>query len=96
MIGSSEITIPYCESASSTALATAAGADIALFSPQAWQQRYAVGLDCTTDECRQQAFRQHRHFEARQRQLAAVLQAHGVPVNFVHCDAGADAVDALT
>ncbi|AXK73326.1 hypothetical protein DWG18_14265 [Lysobacter sp. TY2-98] len=70
-------------------------ARIAMFSTQAWQQRYAVGLDCITDECRQRAFRQHAHFEARQRQLAAVLQAHGVPVNFVHCDAGADALDAL-
>ncbi|WP_133501664.1 hypothetical protein [Cognatilysobacter terrigena] len=70
-------------------------ARIALFSPQAWQQRYAVGLDCTTDDCRQQALRQHRHFEARQRQLAAVLQAHGVVVNFVHCDRANDAVESL-
>ncbi|MGY4514438.1 hypothetical protein [Lysobacter sp. HA18] len=70
-------------------------ARIALFSPQAWQKRYAVGLDCTTDDCRQQALRQHRHFESRQRQLAAVLQAHGVVVNFVHCDRDDDAVHSL-
>jgi len=25
------------------------------------------------------------HYEARQRQLAAVLMAHGVPVTFAHC-----------
>lgn len=70
-------------------------ARIALFSPQAWQRRYAAGLDCSSDDCRQRAFRQHQHFQARQRQLAAVLQAHGVPVNFVHCDAGEDCRAAL-
>ncbi|HEY4560364.1 MAG TPA: hypothetical protein VIG54_06465, partial [Lysobacter sp.] len=70
-------------------------ARIALFSPPAWQKRYAVGLDCTTEECREQAYRQHQHFEARQRQLAAVLQAHGVVVNFVHCDRDVDCVAAL-
>jgi hypothetical protein len=70
-------------------------ARMALFSPQAWQRRYAPDLDCTTDECRQRAHRMHAHFEARQRQLAAVLQAHGVPVNFVHCESGQDGRTAL-
>lgn len=70
-------------------------ARIALFSPQAWQQRYAAGVDCESDDGRQRAFRQHEHFQARQRQLAAVLQAHAVPVNFVHCERDADCRSAL-
>lgn len=70
-------------------------ARIAMFTTQAWQARYAPELDCATEAAREQAHRLHRHFEARQRQLAAVLQAHGVAVNFVHCDRASDARDAL-
>ncbi|GAB2504374.1 hypothetical protein [Lysobacter humi (ex Lee et al. 2017)] len=70
-------------------------ARIALFSPRAWQARYAQDLDCDAEANREQALRQHAHFQARQRQLAAVLQAHGVAVNFVHCDPGADCLAAL-
>jgi len=70
-------------------------ARIALFSPQAWQQRYAPDVDCASEPARERAYRQHAHFEARQRQLAAVLQAHGVMVNFVHCERGADCLAAL-
>lgn len=68
---------------------------IAMFTAQAWQARYAPELDCGSEASREQAYRQHRHFEARQRQLAAVLQAHGVPVNFVHCDRNGEAREAL-
>lgn len=70
-------------------------ARIAMFTPQAWQARYAPELDCGSDEARRQAARRHEHFQARQRQLAAVLQAHGVAVNFVHCDRGVDGHAAL-
>lgn len=70
-------------------------ARIALFTAQAWQRRYAPTLDCGSDAHRERAFRQHQHFEARQRQLAAVLQAHGVPVNFVHCESAEDCHAAL-
>lgn len=56
-------------------------AHIALFSPDAWRLRYAPGLDDGV-----QLERQFEHFQARQRQFAAVLDAHGVPVTFVHCD----------
>lgn len=56
-------------------------AHIALFSPDAWRRRYhgdaAVGTESLA--------RRFAHFEARQRQFAAVLQAHGVPVVFAHC-----------
>ena len=44
---------------------------------------------------RERLARAHAQFEARERQYAAVLQAHGVPVTFVHCPAGADAREAL-
>ncbi|MGH8078689.1 MAG: hypothetical protein ACREPE_15415, partial [Lysobacter sp.] len=61
-------------------------ARIALFTPAAWQARYASEQICDTDECRERLGRQYQQFEARQRQYAAVLGAHGIPVNFVHCD----------
>ncbi len=35
------------------------------------------------------------HFQARQRQMAAVLEAHGIPVTFDHCPAGGDPRDVL-
>lgn len=59
-------------------------ARIALFTPHAWRARYApqAGMECEKLE------RQFELFQARQRQFAAVLQAHGVAVNFVHCDEG--------
>lgn len=56
-------------------------ANIALFSPDAWRQRY-LGDDAIQSDA---LARRYAHFEARQRQLAAVLRAHGVPVTFVHC-----------
>lgn len=64
-------------------------ARIALFPPRAWHARYAPAEPCNTDECRERLERQYQHFQGRQRQFAAVLGAHGVAVNFVHCeDAG--------
>lgn len=59
---------------------------IALLDPCAWRKRYASG---ETDGAKLE--RGFEHFQARQRQFAAVLDAHGVPVQFVHCaDGGAD------
>ena len=57
-------------------------ARIALFSPDAWRRRYMP-------EGEEDAARLERRFElfqARQRQFAAVLQAHGIDVTFAHCD----------
>src|SRR5690606_2558340 len=51
-------------------------ARIALFSPAAWRERYAA--DAGDDDARLE--RGFAHFQARQRQFAAVLGAHGVPV----------------
>ena len=57
---------------------------IALMDPGAWRKRYAPGEDaCDRLE------RGFELFQARQRQFAAVLDAHGVPVQFVHCADGA-------
>lgn len=56
-------------------------ARIALLAPAAWRARYAAGSD-------DDAVTLERHFarfQARQRQFAAVLGAHGVPVLFAHC-----------
>src|SRR5690606_15369966 len=54
---------------------------IALLDPAAWRARYAPAseTDCARLE------RGFALFQGRQRQYAAVLDAHGVPVNFVHC-----------
>ncbi len=53
---------------------------IALFAPNTWRERYAPGED---DEAA--LSRRFAHFEARQRQFASVLAAHGVAVAFAHC-----------
>lgn len=65
-------------------------ARIALFSPQAWQARHAADQGGDDDDARQRLQRLHQQFEARQRQFAAVLEAHGIPVTFVHCPRSAD------
>lgn len=58
---------------------------IALFDPCAWRSRYAAG---TQEEARLE--RGFAMFQARQRQFAAVLEGHDVPVQFVHCTDGND------
>ncbi len=58
---------------------------IALFDPCAWRTRYAASEQ---DGAKLQ--RGFGMFQARQRQFAAVLEAHDVPVQFVHCADGND------
>ena len=71
-------------------------ARIALFSPNAWQQRYAADEHdpadpaSADDATRERLQRRHQLFEARQRQIAAVLGAHGLAVTFVHCGRDSD------
>lgn len=55
-------------------------ARIAMFSPAAWRERYGEG-----DNDGERLERRYARFQARERQFAAVLGAHGVPVTFVHC-----------
>ncbi len=62
---------------------------IALFDPAAWCARYAANVEDAAKLERGFAM-----FQARQRQFAAVLEAHDVPVQFVHCADG-DAADCL-
>jgi hypothetical protein len=69
-------------------------ARIAMFEPAAWKARYAPDADCTQPEIRERLARLHGQFQARQRQMAAVLAAHGVAVTFDHV-AGEDARQAL-
>ena len=60
-------------------------ARIALFAPGAWRARYAVNSSEGSDDVEARLERRFEHFQARQRQFAAVLQAHGVAVLFAHC-----------
>ena len=56
---------------------------IALFPPQEWSRRYAPDeQDCDRLQ------RRMARFEARQRQLAAVLEAHGIAVTYDYGTAG--------
>lgn len=63
---------------------------IAMFTPDGWRRRYAEGED---DEAR--LAHGYRHFEARQRQITALLQAHAIPVTFAHCRTSADPLQEL-
>jgi hypothetical protein len=54
---------------------------MALLSAEAWRLRHAPGADAD----RALLSRRFDLFQARQRQFAAVLGAHGLPVLFVHC-----------
>lgn len=65
-------------------------AHIALFEPQAWRERYAPAL---TDDG--QLERAYRYFQARQQQLAAVLEAHGIAVTFAYCNRDSNARESL-
>ena len=63
---------------------------MALFDPVSWCQYY--GHDRQECERLKLVFEQYL---ARQRQMAAVLEAHGVPVLYVHVHPGEDARTAL-
>jgi len=63
---------------------------IAMLSPDAWRRRYAPGQDE-----RDRLALGFRHFEARQRQFAALLQAHAIPVTFAHCRDSSEPRDEL-
>ena len=64
---------------------------IALLDPAAWQQRHVGHVH--GDAARLE--RAYEYFQARQRQIAAVLEAHGIPVTFAYCSGAGDARDAL-
>ena len=57
-------------------------ARIALFPPDAWRRRYIAQGDTDPEKLE----RGYERFQARQRQFAAVLRAHGIDVTFAHCN----------
>lgn len=58
---------------------------MALLSPSAWRARNVPGAAEDDPDARARLERMYGHFEARQRQLASLLRAHGLAVDFVHC-----------
>jgi hypothetical protein len=62
-------------------------ARIALFDDESWLSA-GFAPDRTRDDAHLQ--RDFDRFQMRQRQLAALFEAHGIPVLFEHCPAGAD------
>lgn len=66
-------------------------AQIALLEAAAWQQRNADPAEVDGERLALG----YAYFQARQRQLAAVLEAHGIPVTFAYCPADQDPCQAL-
>jgi hypothetical protein len=64
------------------------GVRIALIDSETW--RNGGFAPASAGEDAEKLERAFEHFEARQRQIAAVLGAHGIPVMFDHCPAGKD------
>lgn len=66
------------------------GVQMALLDAPTWKQRNMPGEH---DQARLAAG--YEHFLARQRQFAAVLEAHGIPVTFAHCPGDEDLCSQL-
>lgn len=64
---------------------------IALLDPVAWRLRHAGHVSGDAERLE----RAYEYFQARQRQIAAVLEAHGIPVTFAYCNSEADVRQAL-
>jgi len=63
---------------------------MALFDPAGWCDYYAHGKD----DC-ERLRGIYEQYLMRQRQMAAVLEAHGIPVLYVHAESGQNARQAL-
>lgn len=61
-------------------------AQIALLDPETWARSALAPADAD----QRQLGRAFARFQIRQRQLASLLQAHGIPVSFDHCQTGSD------
>ncbi|HEV2608527.1 MAG TPA: hypothetical protein VGT79_11165 [Xanthomonadaceae bacterium] len=70
------------------------GVRIALIDSETW--RNSGFAPASAGEDADKLERAFEHFEARKRQIAAVLEAHGIPVTFDHCPAGMDPHAALS
>jgi hypothetical protein len=64
------------------------GVRIALLDSETWRNGGFAPASAGEDADRLE--RAFEHFEARQRQIAALLEAHAIPVTFDHCPAGKD------
>ncbi len=64
---------------------------LALLDDEAWAQGGFAPPGMDADRLS----RAFDHFQIRQRQMAAVLEAHGIPVTFDHCPTGRDPRDVL-
>ncbi|HTD29763.1 MAG TPA: hypothetical protein VK660_10280 [Xanthomonadaceae bacterium] len=69
------------------------GVRIALLDSEAWRNGGFAPASAGEDADKLELA--YEHFEARQRQIAAVLDAHGVPLTFDHCPAGKDPREVL-
>ena len=67
------------------------GVRMALLDVEAWSEGGFAPADADAGRLA----RAFDRFQIRQRQLAAVLEAHGIPVTFDHCPAGRDPRDVL-
>ena len=67
---------------------------MALFDPAGWCAHY--GHDHAAVDACERLRPVYEHYLVRQRQLAAVLEAHGIDVLYVHVEPGADARTALS
>ena len=69
---------------------------IALLDPGAWQQRngQATASPAAARDV-QELERAYEYFQARQRQFAAVLEAHGIAVTFAYCSGNEEARKTL-
>ncbi len=73
---------------------TNGGVRIALLDSEAW--RNGGFAPASAGEDADKLERAFEHFEARQRQIAAVLSAHTITVTFDHCPAGKDPREILS
>lgn len=67
------------------------GVQIALLDPAAWQQRHVGQVPDDIEQLQ----RAYEYFQARQRQIAAVLEAHAIPVTFAYCPGNEEARKTL-
>jgi hypothetical protein len=63
-------------------------AQVAMIEEDAWRQRLPEADRSRDADVLERGF---RRFQIRQRQIAALLEAHGLEVTFAHCPPGQDA-----
>jgi hypothetical protein len=64
---------------------------MALLGFDGWYARHADHLSHDSAKLA----RAYYHFETRQQQIAAILEAHAIPMSFVYCEKGVDPVETM-